>query len=141
MRGQKITPEQIERIKAIYAETGNISEAARAAGVRPATARKYVRQDDEFDKVRQEKRADIIEQIAAARLLYVEHLMKPEVIADADAKDAATVFGILTDKHQLLIGGATNRTETVQGETVRGMLTQRLDELALRRAAKVSATG
>lgn len=140
MRGQKITPEQIERIKAVYAETGNVAAAARAAGVTKSTAHKYCHAShDEFEQVRTEKRLDIIEQIAEARRLYVEHLMKPEVIADADAKDAATVFGILTDKHQLLIGGATARTETtVSGESVRATLAQRLDELAARRTAKAA---
>lgn len=113
MRGKKITPEQIERIKAVYAETGNVAAAAREAGVSKSTAHKYCHSaSDEFEQVRTEKRRDIIEQIAEARLLYVEHLMQPAVIAGASAKDSATIVGILTDKHQLLTGGATARTET-----------------------------
>jgi hypothetical protein len=150
MRGKKITPEQIERLKAAYAESGNISESARIAGLTRPTAQKYVRLSDEFDKARQEKREETIkdaaEQIAKAREMYLDHLMQPTVIATADAKDTATVIGILTDKHQLISGGATARTETtVKGETVRATLTQRLDELSARRQAKAqheaSATG
>ena len=137
MRGKKITPEQIERIKATYAETGNVSEAARTAGVGFSTAQKYIRASDEFDKVRDEKRLDIIEQIAEARQLYVEHLMQPAVIATASAKDAATIVGILTDKHQLLSGGVTARTET----NVNGGLDIHNPEAALYATLFVGALG
>lgn len=122
MRGQKITPEQIERVKAVYAETGNIREAARTAGVPEATARRYVKGDDGLTQVRAQKRveaiaavaherADFAELLADARETYIRHLMQPNVIASADAKDAATIIGILTDKHQLVTGAATARTE------------------------------
>lgn len=123
MRGKRINDVQIERIKAVYAETGNVSEAARACGVSESTARKYAHASDEFAKVRAQKRVDAIQQVAHeradfaelladAREQYIRHLMTPEVMATADAKDAATIVGILTDKHQLITGGVTARTET-----------------------------
>jgi hypothetical protein len=133
MRGRKITPEQIETIKAIYAETESLTRAAEAAGVSLSTASNYVRSNDEFEEVRSEKRFDIIEAIARARQLYAEHLAKPEVVAQADPKDAATVLGILTDKHQLLTGKATERKENVNPETARENLRRRLGEMAERR--------
>lgn len=123
MRGKRITDTQIERIKAVYAETGNIRQAARAANVPEATARRYVKHDDGLAQVRAQKRveavatvarerADFAELLADAREQYIRHLMTPEVMATADAKDAATIIGILTDKHQLITGNATVRTET-----------------------------
>lgn len=122
MRGKRLSDEQIERIKAVYAETGNIREAARAAGVPEATARRHVKHDDGLTQVRAQKRveavatvarerADFAELLADAREAYIRHLMEPAVIATADAKDAATIVGILTDKHQLVTGAATVRTE------------------------------
>ena len=123
MRGKRIDDVQIERIKAVYAETGNIREAARAAQVPEATARRYVKHDDGLAQVRAQKRGEAVEQVAReradfaelladAREQYIRHLMTPEVMATADAKDAATIVGILTDKYQLITGGATARTET-----------------------------
>ncbi len=122
MRGKRITDAQIERIKAVYAETGNIAEAARAGDVSRTTALRYVRASDNLDEVRRQKRvetaaavarerADFAELLADAREQYIRHLMTPEVMATADAKDAATIIGILTDKHQLITGGVTARTE------------------------------
>jgi hypothetical protein len=39
-------------------------------------------------------------------------MMHPSVITPTNGRDAATIVGILTDKHQLLSGAATSRTET-----------------------------
>lgn len=121
-RGQRLSDEQIERIKAVFAESGNAAEAARAAGVSRGAARNYIHADAGLDEVRRQKResaiaqvaherADFAELLADARETYIRHLMLPEVVASANAKDAATIVGILTDKHQLITGGATARTE------------------------------
>lgn len=122
MRGRQLSDEQIERIKAVYAETGNISQAAREAGVSKSTAAKYIVQTDHLEQVRTQKRteaiaavarerADFGELLAEARERYVRHLLEDEVVLQTTAKDAATIVGILTDKHQLVTGGATQRTE------------------------------
>lgn len=140
MRGQKITPHQVEALKQFYAETGNVAAAARQAGIPYATAAAYVKNGDEFDKLRVEKRADIIDEIAKARLLYLAHLSRPETIAGAEAKDAATVFGILTDKHQLLTGKATERREHMDIGTAREDLKRRLDRMARRTLNVVDGT-
>jgi len=140
-RGTPITDTQIERIKQTYAETGNLTAAAKSAGVGKATASKYVNSSDEFEQLRTEKRlatiGNIADELAEVRQLYVNHLKKPEVIATANAKDAATVVGIVTDKHQLVTGNATERTEHVDANAVRNDLTRRLDDLSARRAARL----
>jgi transcriptional regulator with XRE-family HTH domain len=135
MRGRKITPEQIEQIKAAYAETESLTKAAEAAGVSKSTASQYVSLNDEFEQVRTEKRLDIIEAIAKARIAYAEHLLKPEVVAQADPRDAATVLGILVDKHQLLTGKATERRENVNVNEAREDLRRRLGAMAGRQKA------
>lgn len=123
MRGQRISDAQIERIKAVYAETGNIREAARAAGTPESTTRRYLKRVDGLAQLRAEKRieavaavakerADFSELLLDAREAYIRHLMQPEVVGSASAKDAATIVGILTDKHQLITGGVTARMET-----------------------------
>src|SRR5690348_9122701 len=123
MRGKRISDAQIERIKAVYAEIGIVAEAARAGGVSRTTARRYVRSSDNLDEVGRHKRveavaavarerADLAELLADAREPYIRYLMQADVMATADAKDAATIISILTDKHQLITGGATARTET-----------------------------
>lgn len=143
MARKSLIPEQIERIKAVFAETGSIAEAARAGGVSKSTAHKYVHTRDEYEQLRTEKRAEVIGDVATliaeAREKYVRHLMQPDVIASADAKDAATVIGILTDKHQLITGGATARTEAMSAADARAQLAAQFDELAARR--KQRATG
>ena len=136
MRGSKITPRQVEAIKAAYAETGSIAATARAAGVPESTARKYAIGEDEFEEARVEKRLDIIEAIAHARTLYAEHLARPDVVLATQAKDAATVLGILTDKHQLLTGAATERREQVNVDSAREELRARIGEMARKRGLK-----
>lgn len=134
MRGRKLGPETIERIKAIYAETGSKAEAARQCGVSRTTVFNYADASDEFDEARREKRVDIIARVAEARALYLEHLADPAIVAATDAKDATVIFGILTDKHQLLSGEATERHEHIDSPADR--LSRRMDELAARRRAK-----
>lgn len=133
MRGRKVEPRQIETLKQIYAETGSIAEAARQAGLSRSTAFTYVKSEDEFEQVRTEKRLDIIDEIAEARRLYLAHLSKPDVISRTEAKDAATVMGILIDKHQLLTGRATERRENLNVDGAREDLKRRINEMARRR--------
>jgi hypothetical protein len=140
MRGQKITPEKIERIKAAYIETESLAAAAKAASVSKATAAKYIRISDEFEQVRTEKRTaligDVAGELAAVRQLYLDHLKEPAVIAAATAKDSAIIVGVFTDKHQLVTGEATERTEHVNPDDARTELSRRIDELAKRRQAR-----
>jgi hypothetical protein len=143
MRGQQISPRQIELIKQTYAETESLTAAAKAATVSIATARKYVRSADEFEKVRTEKRQELIAETATdyvPRMLaaigrYLDHISQPEVIAATNARDGMIVIGTAIDKVLLLTGRATERTEQVNVEDARARLAAKLDEIVARRAA------
>lgn len=136
-KGQKVPPELIERIKAIYAETGSYAETARQCGVSTSTAKHYADLADDLEELRKEKRSDIIARIAEVRALYVDHLAKPAILAATTSKDAAVIVGILTDKHQLLSGEPTERHEHSDSPAER--LSRRMDELAARRRAREMA--
>lgn len=140
MRGQRITPEKIETIKAVFAETDSLTAAAKAACVSMGTASKYAKSSDEFEELRTEKRALVIgsiaEELAEVRQLYLNHLKEVSVIAAASAKDAATVIGIVTDKEQLLTGKPTERSEHVHSDSARTAIASKVDDLAARRAAR-----
>lgn len=110
-QGKELTTETIEAIRFAYLETGGkIRDVARKLGVSPETVRKYgPAPDDDLRQLRTDKTADIIELLAEAQAVYLRHLAQPRTVREASARDAATVFGILTDKRQLLSGGATER--------------------------------
>lgn len=115
MGRKPITDEQIEHIKATFAETGNVRAAARAASCSVATASKYVSDPvrDEFEHIRTEKRVDIIEKIADAQAKLIDAIVDQAHLSKASMQELGTTFGILTDKRLLLTGQATARTETM----------------------------
>jgi len=143
-RGKPITDEQIERIKSAFANGASIRDAAKAGDVGVATAIKFRDERDGFERVRTEKRLDIIATTAAdfvPRLLkgiaaYAEHIMEPGVVGRAGARDSAIALGTLIDKVQLLTGEATERSEHVDATAARDKLAHTLDELASRRATR-----
>ena len=47
------------------------------------------------------------------KVLYIEHLKRPEVVRASSALQAATVVGILSDKEARVLGKPTERTEHV----------------------------
>lgn len=111
-QGQRLTDWQIETIRLAYAETGNITHAAREAGCAFNTAKKYVNDHRaELTELRAEKKADVIAQVAAVRIRILEEMHGATRLSKASLGELATTFGILTDKHQLLTGGATERYE------------------------------
>lgn len=111
-QGQRLSDRQIETIRLAFAETGSQREAARRAGCSPSSVKRYMADpDDELTQLRTQKKADIIEEIAAVRLELLNAMKTPEKIAKASMAELATSFGILTDKHQLMTGKATARTE------------------------------
>ena len=130
---RELTPIQIESIRAARAAGAGVRETAREVGCSTAAVRKYGEMpDDECARLRTEKTVDAIEQIAKARALYLEHLMKPSVIAAATARDAVVVVGTLTDKHQLMTGAATSRAEVTirqQAELMAAQLGVPVDEV------------
>ena len=135
-QGKRLSDTQIEEIRLAYAETGVVADAARAAGCSEASARKYCHApNDGLAELRAEKKADVVAKIAEVRSAYLDHMLKESVIKEATAKDSAVIVGVLTDKHQLLSGAATARTETTAADPNR--LTPEEKEQAARLRAKL----
>src|SRR3712207_4691536 len=74
-QGQRLTDWQVETIRLAYAETGSVSHAAHEAGCAFNTAKKYVNDHrDDLTKLRTEKKADVIAQVAALRIRLLEEM-------------------------------------------------------------------
>ena len=115
-QGQTLTAAKIEIIKATYAETGNYSEAARAANVSVATAKKYADADDSLEELRKQKRVDLIDHIAEVQAVLLDAMTEPKRLNKASLSELGNQFGNLTEKRLLLTGQATSRTETLTND-------------------------
>jgi hypothetical protein len=111
-QGVAISDEQIELVKATFAETGSLTASAKAAGVSISTAKKYADNRDSFEALRNEKRIDIIGKLTELKLKLIETMMEPEHLRRASFQELATALGISVDKVLLLTGQATSRVET-----------------------------
>lgn len=134
-----ITEIQIETIKSIYAESGSIEGAARAARVSWSTARKYIGNTDQYESIREEKRVDIIAKIAEVQIKLLDAMVDDAHLTKASMNELGVSFGIVTDKHQLLTGKATERYEHNDITPASELISRRIDELADRRRARESA--
>lgn len=116
-RGTVTPDETIELIKATFSATGSYDAAAKAAGVGWGTARKYADSRDEFEVIREQKRAEmipsIIEMCGQAQIAFLTAMMDPAKLKAADLNQIAVSFGIVTEKGLLMAGQATARTETI----------------------------
>lgn len=103
-RGDRISVDKRAKLLAVYADTGNIVMAAKAAGVCETTASGYIR--DHTDEVAQTKKAaaERMQEYIDSRLdrvtLAVDQILDtlPDKLDKANALQAATVLGILMDK-------------------------------------------
>jgi recombinational DNA repair protein (RecF pathway) len=112
-QGKALTDWQEETIRATWLLTENGSEAARLAGCAPTTANAYIREHmDELLQLRQQKAPELSEVISALLQRLVSAAFDPAKLADASLGHLMTGIGILIDKHQLITGKATARTET-----------------------------
>lgn len=136
MGRKPIDDEQIETLKAVYAETGKYDVAAKAAGVSWSTAKKHIDNQDEYESIRERKRVDIIAKIADVQIKLLDAMVEPANLAKATLQEKATAFGIVTDKRQLISGEATERHEHRDTTQARDLLSRRVDELAERRRAR-----
>lgn len=137
----RITPDEtIERIKATYAETGDVQAAANAAHVSWSTARKYVGSRDEFESIRAEKRIDIIARIAEVQIQLLDSMVDADSLKKASLSEKSVAFGIVTDKHLLLTGQATQRTENLVPDPAARLTPDEL-EAASRIRAKLEQDG
>lgn len=136
----RVTPiEMQERIRTTHAVAGTIAETARQLGLPESTVRKYVSpaERDEFAQIRGQKLAEelpkIVDEIAEAQRAIIKAMRDPAKIAQADMRDLATAFGILTDKHQLLTGQPTQRNHNLnEGKDPATILTPEEMEQAAR---------
>ena len=156
------TPEEKARAVEVYVESGNLAEGARAAmredGKTPAkgsvrnwaqaaghdtaaiserSAEKTKRATEVAAEVWQERRAHLVDD---AGLIAEVALLQTAFFLDAgnprNAKDAATTFGILVDKAQVLSGDATSIVRTPWDvETVRAEAKERADNIRPLRSA------
>lgn len=122
---------------------GALSDVARRAGIPLTTLHSWAtqRRNPPPSDVRTEKRFDLQKAIRAELEAVFEAMHTKR--DDASYKDLTIGFGILTEKDQLLSGGATNRTELIDAANlVRG----RIDSIAARLttgadAVRVGANG
>ena len=116
-QGLTLSDEQVEIIKATFAETGSVRAASRAANVSVATAKKYADNRDEFEQLRTAKRADIITRIGEIQIALLDAMIEPKRLKDAGLSTVASAFATLTEKRLLMSGEATSRTETMATDT------------------------
>ena len=93
----------------IAAEMTSLTAASEASGI-PLTTAKYWYDSPEFAELRTKTREDLAEES-----MSMAHLVLSEIkrrIGEYEARDLSVLYGILTDKGQLLSGHATSRTET-----------------------------
>lgn len=103
-RGDRISVDKRAKLLAVYADTGNIEMAAKAAGVCAVTASGYIK--DNMPVVEQTKKAaaERMQEYIDSRLdrvtLAVDQILDtlPNKLDKANALQAATVLGILMDK-------------------------------------------
>lgn len=76
----------------------------------PRTTLAYWMDDPQFVALRQKTRDQVAEEMWTAIQVGVHEVAKG-LLGEAPLRDKATAVGILYDKHALLTGGATGRTE------------------------------
>lgn len=88
----------------------SVEAAAETRGVPESTLRYWMDQP-EFAKLREKTRDQVADEFWTAIQVGVQEVAKG-LRGDAPLRDKATAVGILYDKHALLTGGATGRTES-----------------------------
>lgn len=116
-----------------------VANVSKEYGVSQPSLRRWFKERDTPESkelIRQEKTdlAARFEKIAfLSQGVILDKLQDPDQAEQISIRDAIIVAGTATDKHQLLTGNATERTEIV--ESPRERLIDRLDQ----RAAKIGA--
>ena len=105
----RVPRDEKARILAHAAVTSNRA-AAKASGVNEASIR-YWRKDPEFAHLLEASRDALAEDFWVAIQIGVEEVAKG-LRGDAPLRDKAIALGVLYDKHALLTGAATSRTES-----------------------------
>lgn len=98
-----------ERAIATYVTTGNLSRTSRETGVPISTLRGWIAEIPpvKVQAAREDARAKFVRKAWETVEAYLDHLRKPDVMKTANAKDGATVVGILVDKAHVTDGKPT----------------------------------
>ena len=100
-----------QKADAVAAATlSNVPAVAEAMDI-PETTIRYWLDSPEFVELRNKTRDEVGERLWSAIQVGIDEVAKG-LRSDAPLRDKATAVGILYDKHALLTGGATGRTES-----------------------------
>jgi hypothetical protein len=126
-----------QKAEAVAKATMEGAEAAAESTGIPRTTILYWLDKPEFVALRQKSRDEVAERMWSVIQLGVDEIAKG-IQGDAPLRDKATAVGILYDKHALLTGGATGRTES---RDITGTLSDLEVALHIRAANDLVATG
>lgn len=112
MRGKRTSFEKKEEIKSLLVLNPGITlkEVAQQTESNISSVhdiKKELLNDDDFQKLRNDKKKELIQRSLDIAAAYTLHMMDPAVIDKAGARDSAIVAGTMIDKAQLLAGEAT----------------------------------
>jgi hypothetical protein len=114
-----------------------VPATAEAMGI-PETTIRYWLDDPAFVALREKTREEVADRMWAAIQVGVDEIAKGLRDPDAPLRDKATATGILYDKHALLTGGATTRSES---RDITGSLTDGELIAAVREAQRITGDG
>ena len=126
-----------QKAEAVAEATMTNSEVASEKLGIPQTTIRYWLDKPEFAELRTKSRDEVAERMWSVIQLGVDEIAKG-IQGDAPLRDKATAVGILYDKHALLTGGATGRTES---RDITGTLSDLEVALHIRAANDLVAAG
>lgn len=116
---RSLTDWQKEALVDAFAESGNVSQAARQIGVDYKVAYPWIRANMEHVlEIRKAKQITILEQIKYVRRLVLEELADPARLKKASNHDLALLFGIFTDKINVIEGSPTSHVRVEHSAAV-----------------------
>lgn len=129
---------EAEKAEAVAAATMHGAEAASEQLGIPRTTIIYWLDKPEFVALRQKTRDEVAERMWAAIQVGVDEIAKGLRDPDAPLRDKAMATGVLYDKHALLTGGATGRTES---RDITGTISDGELAAAIREAERITGEG
>src|SRR5690554_2439658 len=97
-QGSKIDDKTREEIFAYYASCGNMNKTAKHFGVSWSTVKRIAESRDDLSEVREQKKAQWIDEAWKTIGLYMKHVQDPKVVKRTSARDSAILIGTLHDK-------------------------------------------
>lgn len=103
---------KVQKAEAVAAATLSSTEAASDRLGIPQSTIRYWLDDPQFVELRSKTRDDVAESMWAAIQVGIKEVANGLRDPDAPLRDKSVALGVLYDKHALLTGGATNRSES-----------------------------